>query len=344
MDWENEPYVKVYTRETDDDLLLSWEARALWGAMLLKFDRSGLLETKRGPRGVAALVRIPPEVVVRVLPELLEDGRLTEIDRGYFAPNFMAAQEARKSDRLRQREMRVRRADLARSSEIRSESNVDVTNRDGSSRDLDSRHTASRSALLCSASTAERATCDSPAPEPSADSAEEKSASALQTLKTQVDTAAPIANARLAHPRAPDPRIRLNHAAWTYAAGEHAKLRASGIDPTAIAWPLMPVGAAMADLTARTRELTQGDHPDFAEAERVHRRRVDVAVAEAKRDNVRHLRWFTPARFYESGPFWKAAEMSPQQAAARRGPASTDSAPVLRMTHGDSEFADEETA
>ena len=109
MDWSNEIYVKVYVRDTDDDLALSWEARALWDRLMKKFDRSGLLATKRGSRGVTAASLMPLEVVERALPELLADGRLVEVEGGYFAPNFLAAQEAIKSDKLRQREARERR-------------------------------------------------------------------------------------------------------------------------------------------------------------------------------------------------------------------------------------------
>src|SRR5436309_1936659 len=106
MDWSNEEYVKVYRRETDDDLILSWQARALWAAMMIKFDRAGLIETRRRARGLAALVRIPVDVVQAALPELLEDGRVQEVPVGYFARNFLIAQEASKSDKLRQRDSR----------------------------------------------------------------------------------------------------------------------------------------------------------------------------------------------------------------------------------------------
>jgi hypothetical protein len=134
VDWSNEEYVKVYRRETDDDLILTWQARALWAAMLIKFDRAGLLETRRGVRGLAALVRIPLDVVQAVLPELLEDGRVLEVPLGYFAPYFLAAQEASKSDKLRQRDSRARRAALAKSSALLLRG--DVTNRDRTSREL----------------------------------------------------------------------------------------------------------------------------------------------------------------------------------------------------------------
>lgn len=113
MDWSNEDYVRLYRRVTDDDLLLSWEARAVWHEMLKKFDRSGLLETRRGMRGLAALLHVPRDVVERVIPELLEDGRIQETPTGYFAKNFLEAQEAPKSDRLRARESRIRRRDAA---------------------------------------------------------------------------------------------------------------------------------------------------------------------------------------------------------------------------------------
>jgi hypothetical protein len=152
MDWSNEPYVRVYTRETDDDLALSWEARALWDRMMTKFDRSGFVETKRGPRGLAAITRIPLPVVERVLPELLEDGRLVAVEGGFVAPNFIAAQEATKSDRQRQKDSRDRRRAQA----------LDVTTRDGAvtnrdetitQRDLNvtDSHSESRAVTLTSA-------------------------------------------------------------------------------------------------------------------------------------------------------------------------------------------------
>ena len=155
MDWSNETYVRVYTRETDDDLLLSWEALALWRAMLLKFDRSGLIPTKRGPLGLSALVRIPLEVVDRVLRELVEDGRIRVMQDGYFAPNFMAAQEAKKSDRLRQKESRERRA--------RDAADISVTNRDETSHGVTDGHAPSQPVTLCFADPDPLHACASPA-------------------------------------------------------------------------------------------------------------------------------------------------------------------------------------
>ncbi len=113
VDWPNEEYVRVYTRETGDDLDLSWEALALWRAMLVKFDKSGLVVARNGWISVARMTRIPSEVVQRVGPELLSDGRLQQVNGGFFAPNYTEAQTASKSDKVRQRESRDRRRESA---------------------------------------------------------------------------------------------------------------------------------------------------------------------------------------------------------------------------------------
>lgn len=109
MDWANEDYVRVYTRETPDDIDLSWEALALWRTLLLRFDRSGLLPVRNGWASVARLIRWPVDVVERAGPELLRDGRVRSVETGLFAPNYVAAQTASKSDKQRQKESRERR-------------------------------------------------------------------------------------------------------------------------------------------------------------------------------------------------------------------------------------------
>lgn len=112
MDWENEPYVRLYTRETIADLALSWEAEAVWHKLMKKLDRAGCLDLGRtGFRGLAGLLRIPLRVVEPAMDELLVDGRVEVSEDGVtlVAPNFMEAQEAKSSDRQRQRDSRARR-------------------------------------------------------------------------------------------------------------------------------------------------------------------------------------------------------------------------------------------
>lgn len=141
MDWSNEEYVRMYTRETADDLELSWEALALWRAMLCKFDRSGVIPVRNGWPSVARMVRMPEDVVMRAGPELVTDGRVRVTKQGFVAPNFTEAQTTSKSDKLRQQESRDRRRSVAmfKVPEIinagHSESRA-VTERDQESRDV----------------------------------------------------------------------------------------------------------------------------------------------------------------------------------------------------------------
>jgi hypothetical protein len=123
MDWSNERYVRLYVRDTETWLELSWQARTVWMHVLRKVDRAGVLETRRGARGIARIISVPVDVVEVALPELVTDGCLEPHPLGYVVPNFIAAQEAPQSDRQRMRESRARRREWSRAG-------VDVTNRD----------------------------------------------------------------------------------------------------------------------------------------------------------------------------------------------------------------------
>jgi hypothetical protein len=205
MDWPNENYVRLYTRETDDDLVLSWEARAVWHEMLKRFDRSGLIELRRGRKGLAAVLRVPVEVVERGVPELIEDGRIRELESGYFAPNFMEAQEATKSDRQRQKESRERR----RSKHAVTDQDEPVTNRDETSRHV----VTKRDAIVTRPR--EVVTLTSADPDPLPGSAELPAASEALPPPAQIYPKTQLHN----------PRIKLNHDAWAYAAlARHARV------------------------------------------------------------------------------------------------------------------------
>ncbi len=300
MDWSNENWVRMYTRDTEDDLVLPWQARAIWKEMLCKFDRSGLIELKRGRAGLAALVRYPIEVIDVAIPELVADGRVREIANGYFAPNFMTAQEAPASDKHRKRESREKRRARSAAATPNGQS---VTNRDhdGSldadpvtKRDRLSGYPPHRSLLPNLTSDQERSPdLDRPElPDPGA------------TVRAEHDQV-----------RTRDHRTKLAMDSWRYAALKQSELKGEGIDPTAIGWGINPGGEAWAECKARVDEVLQelGDPPDLAAAEVVLRRRIDVATVEARRAG--HLRWFIPMRIWHADSFAIGASMSPEQAA-----------------------------
>ncbi len=115
MRFEDERYVRIYTRDTITWLALTWQARALLMFILRKADRAGVIELGRGgERGLAALVGMPLEVVNKALPELVSDGCVEQVGTNIVIPKFIEAQEATKSPAQRQHESRVNRRDLMR--------------------------------------------------------------------------------------------------------------------------------------------------------------------------------------------------------------------------------------
>lgn len=117
MRWEDERYVRFYTRDTPEFLALSWHARGLLGLIMRKVDRAGILPVgKLGLRGVAVVVGGPWTEVEGPLRELIDDGcvRFEEESARVVLPNFLDAQEAKQSDAARKRASRERARDGAR--------------------------------------------------------------------------------------------------------------------------------------------------------------------------------------------------------------------------------------
>ena len=150
MRWEDERYVKVYTRDTPEWCVLSWEARACFLLLIRAVDRAGMLRLgPAGAKSLAALIRVPVDVVERVLPELEADGCVRVKDGTIVVPNFCEAQEARQSDKARARTARERaRASVIDEKECADDTSHGVT---GPSHGVTPNHTASLSAQLSSA-------------------------------------------------------------------------------------------------------------------------------------------------------------------------------------------------
>lgn len=272
MDWSNENYVRLYTRETDDDLVLSWEARAVWHEMLKRFDRSGFMAIKRGRRGLAAMVRMPLEVVERVIPELLDDGRIREIEAGYIAPNFMEAQEATKSDRQRQRDSRTRR---------RAQNLHSVTDLHSDVTFCDADVTPTREVVTL--------TSADPKPDP------------VRASRTHAHAIPPTPKANLA-PDAPTPvlstRFQKQGAWWQAMLDAHDRLRRPTAERSAIK-PGTPDLARHPNeqaLAACERFLRDAGYDDAGVDAKM---RHVVVVHEAEAEKLRHLDYFKPALIWD---------------------------------------------
>lgn len=113
MNWEDERYVRLYTRDTGDWCALSWDAQALLMHLFRKADRSGIVQLgKRGRANLPALLGHADQAarIDAALSELVMDG-CVELrgDNLLVIPNFTKAQEAKQTDRRRQEESRGKR-------------------------------------------------------------------------------------------------------------------------------------------------------------------------------------------------------------------------------------------
>ena len=119
LDWSNERYVRLHTRNTTSWALLGYETQCLWLQLLRMMDRSGVipLDPDALPHeGIAALL---PGSNDRQIEKQLE----SLIDRGWLIrndaenclvdPAFIDREEAAMSNALRLRESRARRRDRA---------------------------------------------------------------------------------------------------------------------------------------------------------------------------------------------------------------------------------------
>jgi hypothetical protein len=115
MNWADEPYIRVYKRVSPDWGLVPWQTRSFFEAQLCRLvDRSGVLEL--GKAGVRGIVPLIPGATLADLPAieehirlLCEDGCVRISATTLVIPNFLAAQEARQSDRQRQADSRGKR-------------------------------------------------------------------------------------------------------------------------------------------------------------------------------------------------------------------------------------------
>ena len=111
MNWEDEHFVKLYTRDTTTWKLIGWQARTVLMHILRKVDRAGVLDLGgvSGEEAICAVADLPEEVVKPGLEKLLAKKVVTICDNALLIPNFVEAQEAKQSDKSRQRNSRAKR-------------------------------------------------------------------------------------------------------------------------------------------------------------------------------------------------------------------------------------------
>lgn len=116
MNWCDEKYVKLYTRNTATWVLWPWQARAIFAPLLRATNYAGILETGNGDAltALAALIMFPREVVEVGINAMLETGTLEKIRCGYLMPKYIEAQEATKTDTRKKRDQRERQRAQAR--------------------------------------------------------------------------------------------------------------------------------------------------------------------------------------------------------------------------------------
>lgn len=145
MNFSDERYVRVYTKDTPTWRLLPWEGRALLPLLLRAVDRAGVIDLgDEVNEGLAAAVGLPVEVVAVGLPALVKRGTVVLHADGMLAlPKFIEAQEAKQSDKQRQKESRLRRAEIGAITN-RDEPSQNVTDCHETIQNVTTGHTASQ--------------------------------------------------------------------------------------------------------------------------------------------------------------------------------------------------------
>jgi hypothetical protein len=109
MRWEDERYVRLYTRDTATWKLLGWQGRFVLMSLLRVVDRAGLLSFEgEAVEAVAATCDLPERVARQGLEALQKRGVVQTTGQGLALPNFLPAQEAQASDAARKRAQRER--------------------------------------------------------------------------------------------------------------------------------------------------------------------------------------------------------------------------------------------
>lgn len=155
MDFSNEPYVRLYTRNTTTWRRLEWQGQCVMMQLLRVVDRAGVLdiEDMTPAEAVALHTGLPADVAEYGMARMLELSVCVHNGGALLFPRYLDAQESNKSDRQRQRESREkRRATAAEPVVTKSDTpSQNVTEGHGLSHAVTPSHTPSQAVTLTSA-------------------------------------------------------------------------------------------------------------------------------------------------------------------------------------------------
>jgi len=119
MNFEDEPYARLYIRRTLTNKRLRWEGRAVLHEMLYVFDRAGVFEfTGELSDAIELMCELPAKVVKVGLQRLLESETWVVCGRFLVWPNYLEAQTCSRSDAARQKDSRDRRRAMAHAAKV----------------------------------------------------------------------------------------------------------------------------------------------------------------------------------------------------------------------------------
>lgn len=115
MNFEDEPYSRLYNRRTDTNRRLRWEGRCVMHELHYELDRAGIFEFSGDVvESIELATGIPREVVEVGLKRLLDTKTLVIRGNRLVWPRWLEGQTAQRTDRVRKQEERQRRRDVAK--------------------------------------------------------------------------------------------------------------------------------------------------------------------------------------------------------------------------------------
>lgn len=153
MDWSNERYVRLFTRNTTTWRRLGWDGQNALMHLLRVVDRAGVLDIQdmTPAEAVSLHTGAPEDAAARGISKMLELGVVIHAGGRLIFPNFLTAQECPMSDKLRAKVSREKRAlshsDTAPSRDVTNESRK-VTESHAESPTVTPSHSASQRVTL----------------------------------------------------------------------------------------------------------------------------------------------------------------------------------------------------